>query len=447
MSTDTLAWRQFICRACGLIYNERDGDPDSGLAPGTRFEDIPDDWECPLCGVRKTDFELFDPPVVADASQPVVSSREPGLVIIGAGIAGWSVAEAVRALDDKASITLISSCSGDRYHKPELSVAISRRLKSEKLVQESAAAAGRRLGVNVVPHTYAVGISPDARQIRTTRGSFTYTKLILAFGSRPFLPSALADAEHWHMNHLEAWDNASRTLNRQPKRVIVVGAGMIGCEVAEDLCRAGHSVTLINDKRLPLPSVLPEKASKYLVGALQRLGVKFIGGAEILGADEDASGQRSLLLARDLSVPYDHLIIATGLVTDTRIAERAGLAFDRGIVVDPGTLQTSDPHIFALGDCVSLEGTPCRFVEPVPQQAGVIASRLVQADQSTYQHVPPVIRLKTRSVPVVIRGVPNPDLAWHTIREDEEALVMEQRDDQQPIVSLTLDLSRQKSAA
>ena len=124
------------------------------------------------------------------------------------------------------------------------------------------------------------------------------------------------------MNHLEAWDNASRTLNRQAKRVIVVGAGMIGCEVAEDLCRAGHSVTLINDKSLPLPSVLPEKASKYLVGALRRLGVKFIGGAEILGANEDSSGQRSMLLARDSSVPYDHLIIATGLVTDTRIAER-----------------------------------------------------------------------------------------------------------------------------
>ena len=90
---------------------------------------------------------------------------------------------------------------------------------------------------------------------------------------------------------------------------------------------------------------------------------------------------------------------------------------------------------------------PCRFVEPIPQQAGVIASRLVQADQSTYQHVPPVVRLKTRSVPVVIRGVPDPDLAWHSIREDEEALVMEQRDDQQSIASLTLDLSRQKSAA
>ena len=59
MSNTESPWRQFICRVCGLIYDEELGDPDSGLAPGTRFEDIPDDWECPLCGVTKTDFELL----------------------------------------------------------------------------------------------------------------------------------------------------------------------------------------------------------------------------------------------------------------------------------------------------------------------------------------------------------------------------------------------------
>ncbi len=50
-------WMLFICRACGLIYDEAKGDADSGLAPGTRFADIPDDWACPLCGVTKSDFE------------------------------------------------------------------------------------------------------------------------------------------------------------------------------------------------------------------------------------------------------------------------------------------------------------------------------------------------------------------------------------------------------
>ena len=52
-------WLVYICNACGLLYDEREGDPDSGLAPGTRFSDIPNDWACPLCGVAKSDFVLY----------------------------------------------------------------------------------------------------------------------------------------------------------------------------------------------------------------------------------------------------------------------------------------------------------------------------------------------------------------------------------------------------
>ncbi|MBC8058079.1 MAG: rubredoxin, partial [Rhizobiales bacterium] len=85
-----LAYRQFICRACGLIYDEAKGDADSGIAPGTRFDDIPDDWACPLCGVTKADFEPHDVQPVqrrAAAAQPIrpASRRgEPGVVIVGA---------------------------------------------------------------------------------------------------------------------------------------------------------------------------------------------------------------------------------------------------------------------------------------------------------------------------------------------------------------------------
>jgi len=118
MSAITQAWRQFICRACGLIYDEETGDPDSGLAPGTRFEDIPDDWECPLCGVTKLDFEPY---VMREAPVAVampVGPRETGMVVVGGGLAGWSVIEAIRAIDQSTPITLVSGCKGDLYHKP-----------------------------------------------------------------------------------------------------------------------------------------------------------------------------------------------------------------------------------------------------------------------------------------------------------------------------------------
>ena len=63
---DMAPYRQFICHACGWIYDEAQGDPDSGLAPGTRFEDIPQDWSCPLCGVTKADFSPYEAPSLDD---------------------------------------------------------------------------------------------------------------------------------------------------------------------------------------------------------------------------------------------------------------------------------------------------------------------------------------------------------------------------------------------
>lgn len=99
MSAITQAWRQFICRACGLIYDEEMGDPDSGLAPGTRFEDIPEDWECPLCGVTKLDFEPFVRRDAAPACAVQGAPQGRGVVVVGAGLAGWATVEALRELD------------------------------------------------------------------------------------------------------------------------------------------------------------------------------------------------------------------------------------------------------------------------------------------------------------------------------------------------------------
>ena len=103
LAADAMPWRQFICRACGYVYDEQDGDPDGGLAPGTRYEDIPDDWACPLCGVSKQDFDPYDGPssgpvsARAVAQVPYATRARKGVVIVGGGIAGWSVARALRA--------------------------------------------------------------------------------------------------------------------------------------------------------------------------------------------------------------------------------------------------------------------------------------------------------------------------------------------------------------
>lgn len=442
-----MPWRQYICRACGLIYDEAQGDLDSGLAPGTRFEDIPDDWECPLCGVTKTDFELFERQEITVSDRPVQFNREIGIVVIGAGIAGWSTVEALRMLDSTVPITLVSACNGDVYHKPELSVAISRGADKAALVREAGFEAAHRLGVQLMPETFAVGLSPSLQQVRTTRGSLNYTQLILAQGAKPVLPPQLPPSLCWRVNDLAGWSGLQQALAQGEQSVAIIGAGMIGCELAEDFARAGHKVTLLDRNASPLAGLLPEEAGFRLLSSLVDLGVRYLGGVDVADVAELECGKRIINLKVGHALEVNHVVAATGLVTDNRLALQAGLHFERGLTVNPQTLCTSDPNIYALGDCISIDGMPCRFIEPIKYQAQAIAHAVLGLDEIKYKHSPPVIRLKTRAMPVVLHGQPSSKGVWKTIRQNANELVMEQYLGGQMISRLKVGSSAQSRAA
>ncbi len=437
-------WRLYICRACGFVYDESKGDPDSGLAPGTRYEDIPDDWECPLCGVTKTDFELFEKSAPTEAVAPVAPAQGTGIVVVGAGLAGWATVEAIRAQDAEVPLTLVTACDGDVYHKPELSIAISRGMCRDSLVRERGVDAAKRLGVRLLRQTFAVGLSPALHQLRTTRGTVTYTKLILAQGAKPALPPMLPPELCWRVNDLDAWCGLSKKLAAGSARVAIVGAGMVGCELAEDLTASGHRVCLIDCEALPLAGLLPDAAAVRLKASFTELGIDFRGGGQITGITADADGARHIKFADGATLVVDHVIAATGLVTDSRLARQAGLAFDRGIQVNPETLSTSDPDIYALGDCISLYGMPCRFIEPIPHQAKAIARAALSLPQEAYRHADPVIRLKTKSLPIVVHGMPKRGGDWRIVKQDFDRLEMEQR--MGDMVTSTLKVGKAKAA-
>lgn len=427
--TDGLGpWKQFLCRACGLIYDEGEGDPDGGLPPGTRFADIPDDWACPICGVTKTDFEPYQRRALAAAAPVAVAPlRRPGVVIVGAGLAGWSTAEAIRAEDAEIPITLVTACGGDLYHKPELSIALGRGLSPADLRRETGAEAASRLGARLMSETFAIGLSAERHSLRTTRGTLPYTHLVLAHGARPALPACLDPALCWRVNDLAAWSGLHAELAQGPRNVAIIGAGLVGCELAEDLARAGHTVALIGAEARPLPELLPEQAARRLLAGLGGLGVRFLGSTLVNGLARRKEGDIALALADGTSLVAETVIAATGLATPSRLVRGAGIAFDKGIAVDPTTLRTSAPDIFALGDCISLAGSPCRYIEPVARQAQVIARAILGRESPGYAHAAPVIRLKTRSAPIELHGVPVAGAPWHVTEESERRLAMEQR--------------------
>lgn len=448
-------WKQFICRACGLIYDEQAGDPDSGIAPGTRFEDIPDDWVCPLCGVVKSDFEPYElAPESCEqiAKQPTLlpQQRGSGIVIVGAGHAGWAAAQALRLLDPEVKVTLVTACSGDRYLKPELSIAMSRGATRASLVREEGASAAQKLNIHLVSDTFVVGISPGLHQVRTTRGTLPYTSLILAQGARPALPSALPASQCWRINDLEGWSGLQQKIHLASKRIVIVGAGLVGCELADDFARAGHHVNLLDVQSLPLSSLLPEQASIRLLKCFEQAGIEFAGAEVVVSVVQTQEGARQVTTQSGKTWIADEVVAATGLVTDERLARGAALQFDRGIVVDPVTLRTSAPEVYALGDCVSIEGLPCRFIEPIAKQAEAIAHAVLKRSYPGYQHKSPVIRVKTKSLPIVLHGAPQPQLDWLVLEETPDLLVMQQARDGQVLSTLEVGAQagrRKKSPA
>ena len=399
------AFRSFICRACGLIYDEAKGDADSGLAPGTRFNDIPDDWACPLCGVTKADFEPHEatalPQRAVRRPRRAASSRsDAGVVIVGGGRAGWQMAQALRERDADLPITLVAACDAAVYDKPLLSVALAKRISLAALVKEPAATAAQRLNLRLLPRTHAISVCAQANTLRTTRGSLRYRHLVLAHGAAPREVAQLPAALCWRINHLDAYVKFREELgtpNRAaPQRVLIAGAGLVGCELANDLALAGHPVTLLDVNILPLGALLSESSSFELLAAWHGLPLRFVGGVRISGVTQNGSVRR-VHTEDGQRFDAEHVIAATGLQTPERLAQSAGLAWNNGIAVDAQTLRTKVPNIHALGDCISMAGQAHRYIEPIGRQAKVIARALTGGAALAYVSTRPPVRVKTGS--------------------------------------------------
>ena len=405
----TAVWALYICKACGLIYDESKGDEDSGLVAGTRFADIPDDWACPLCGVTKADFELYVAEPAGQAGRSVASNkdaranRKSGIVIVGAGRAGWQVAQALRALDSSVPITLVTSCSGDVYDKPLLSVAMARGISIEKLPSETGQAIAKRLKVRLLVHTQAVRIATASRQLRTSRGTLRYQHLVLAHGAQarslPQLPSALC----WRINHLDVYSKFRDALGQKPQRIAVVGAGLVGCELANDLALAGHSVTILDINDRPLAATLSGEQSQQLLKAWAPLPLTFVGGVKIKTVERSATGpEKHIAVDSHATLIVDHIVVAAGLQTPQQLAASAGLMWNNGIDVHPETLATNVAGIHALGDCISINGQVSRYIEPIGRQAKTVAANILGRNRVPYAAARVPLRIKTSSLPFTV---------------------------------------------
>ena len=141
------------CIVCGWVYDEAKGDPDSGLAPGTRWADVPEDWLCPDCGVGKEDFEMIEQAAVADvphhAEEDTVDHVIAPVIIIGTGLAGYGLAKEFRKHDSETPLILITSDDGRNYSKPMLSTGFTKQHSADDLAQLDAGTLGKQFNASV----------------------------------------------------------------------------------------------------------------------------------------------------------------------------------------------------------------------------------------------------------------------------------------------------------
>ncbi|MFL6672760.1 MAG: NAD(P)/FAD-dependent oxidoreductase [Massilia sp.] len=309
----------------------------------------------------------------------------PPIVIIGAGMAAYSLAREFRKLDKSTPVMLVTSDAGGAYAKPMLSNAFALGKQAPQLLSATAEQMAATLGLTVLAGTRVSAIDRDTRHIVTDKGRFAYAKLVLALGADPIRLPLGGDAacEVLSVNHLDDYAQLRQrlALAGPNAHVAIIGAGLIGCEFADDLVAGGHRVTLVDPNPRPLAALAAPVLSDALARAWAPHPITLKLGA--VAASVDRSGDKLALTLSDAStVEADVVLSAIGLRPSIALAQQARLATGRGIVVD-GYGQTSAPGIYALGDCAeyTTDGTSgvMPYVAPMLAAARAIAATLAGA--------------------------------------------------------------------
>jgi rubredoxin-NAD+ reductase len=322
------------------------------------------------------------------------------LVIVGSGLAAWTVVRELRKLDAHTPITLVTRDNGDFYSKPMLSNALSSGKTAAQLVSTTSAAMAEQYGVKLMAHTEVSAIDPTAATVHTNQGPLTYSRLVLALGADPVRLPLQGDAADRVLSVNDLQDYAAfRERLLGARRVTVIGAGLIGCEYANDLIAAGYEVDVVDPGSQPLGRLLPPEAGDLLQRALSDAGVRFHWGTSVQAVHAQP-GDLQLELTNGQRLGTDVVLSAVGLRPRTALAQAAGLQTARGIVVNR-QLQTSQPDIYALGDVAEVEGHCLPYVMPLMQAARTLAADLAGQPASLRYPAMPVV-VKTPALPIVV---------------------------------------------
>lgn len=322
------------------------------------------------------------------------------LVIVGSGLAAVTLVREVRRRDPQRAITLITRDSGEVYSKPGISGAYAAGKSPDALVTQSALAHAEAMRLRLLAHTTVSALDTARRVLLTDRGEVRYGDLVLATGAAP-IPLSLAGHGSSGVRAINSLDDyrGLRACLNAPRRIAIVGAGLVGCELANDLRTGGHAVTLFDRATLPLSRLLPDVAAQRMRDGLTGVGVDLRLGAALSRIERDGAAY-TVHSADGRCDPFDVVVSALGLAVDAGWLKAAGIAAGTGVLTD-ACLRTSQPHVYALGDCVETDGRLMPYVQPILHGAKALAATLCGTPTAVSYPPMPVV-IKTPACPTVV---------------------------------------------
>lgn len=349
------------------------------------------------------------------------------VVIIGSGLAGYNVARELRKADAEVPIVLISRDAAGFYSKPMLSNALAGKKTAASLVMKSAEKMADEIKARIVAQVSVDALDTAAQTLTLSTGEvLPYRDLVLALGADPIRLPLAGDAADTvlSVNDLDDFARFAQALDAGPagtpvKRVAILGAGLIGCEFANDLLARDVQPTVIDLAERALARLLPPEGSARLQDKLVAGGVSFRFGVSVTSIAHGAQGL-CVSLSDGSTVDTDLVLSAIGLKPRTALAAAAGIQTGRGVTVNRH-LATSVPHVYAVGDCAEVDGTLLPYVMPLMQQARALAATLSGKQTAVSYPAMPVV-VKTPAWPTVVCPPPAGAEGTWTVTSTDEAL-------------------------
>ncbi|MFG3451868.1 NAD(P)/FAD-dependent oxidoreductase [Stutzerimonas stutzeri] len=328
------------------------------------------------------------------------NSKHAPLVIIGTGLAGYNLAREFRKLDSETPLLLITADDGRSYSKPMLSTGFAMNKDADALGMTVAGPMAIQLNAEIRTHTRVTRLEPEKRRVWIGSEPVPYRDLVIAWGAQTIEVPVAGDAQDaiFPINDLLDYGRF-REAAQGKRRVLILGAGLIGCEFANDLLQGGYDVALVAPCEQVMPSLLPVEPAAAVQRGLESLGARFYLGP-VLERLERHGASLVATLSDGQRLDCDLVVSAVGLRPRVELAAAAGLSVNRGISVDRH-LRTSAQHVYALGDCAEVDGLNLLYVMPLMSGVRALARTLTgQLTPVTYGPMP--ITVKTPVCPLVV---------------------------------------------